>query len=91
MPSEIGPVSPVRAVRTGPFAASFAEAGDPAPAASPPPALRIDVSALAAAPPFDPDRVGQIRSAIADGSYPLIPARIADAMIAAGLRLSLGE
>ena len=91
MPSEIAPVSPVRAVRPGPFAASSGESGAPAPAASPPPALRIETSALAAAPPVDTERVAQIRSALAEGTYPLVPARIADAMIAAGLRLSLGE
>jgi len=91
MPSEVGPVSPVRAVRTNPFAGSSAQAGTPAPAASPQPALRIETLALAAAPPVDTERVAQIRSAIADGSYPLVPTQIADAMIAAGLQLSLGE
>lgn len=91
MPSEIGSVSPVRAVRTSPFTASSAEAGEPSPAVSPEPALKIETPALAAAPPVDTERVAQIRLAIAEGSYPLVPARIADAMIAAGLRLSLGE
>ena len=34
-------------------------------------------------PPIDTDRVSQIRDALKEGSYPLIPAKIADAIIAA--------
>jgi negative regulator of flagellin synthesis FlgM len=37
--------------------------------------------------PVDIDRVAQIRKAVESGSYPLVPARIADAMIAAGMFL----
>ena len=91
MPIEIGPIAPVRAMRASPFAGSSAEAGAPAPELSQQPALKIETSALAAAPPVDADRVAAIRAALADGSYPLVPTRIADAMIAAGLQLSLGE
>lgn len=35
--------------------------------------------------PIDHDRVAEIRKAIETNSYPLIPTKIADAMIAAGL------
>ena len=92
MPSEIGPVPPVRAARTNPFAGSPAETGERAPAApAVRPAVMIESAALSATPPVDAERVALIRAAIASGSYPLVPARIADAMIAAGLRLSLGE
>jgi negative regulator of flagellin synthesis FlgM len=38
-------------------------------------------------PPVDADRVSTIRKAIESGSYPVIPMRVADAMIAAGLLL----
>lgn len=38
-------------------------------------------------PPVDADRVALIRKAIETGAYPIIPAKIADAMIAAGLLL----
>ena len=38
-------------------------------------------------PPVDHDRVDRIRQALAEGSYPLVPAEIADAMIAAKLTL----
>jgi len=39
--------------------------------------------------PVDADRVSAIRKAIANGSYPLIPTKISDAMIAAGLTLRI--
>ena len=37
--------------------------------------------------PVNAERVGEIRRAIESGKYPLVPARVADAMIAAGLLL----
>ncbi|NKJ40737.1 flagellar biosynthesis anti-sigma factor FlgM [Novosphingobium sp. SG720] len=37
--------------------------------------------------PVSSDRVAQIRKAIEEGHYPVIPAQIADAMIAAGMLL----
>ncbi|RYY37097.1 MAG: flagellar biosynthesis anti-sigma factor FlgM [Sphingomonadales bacterium] len=36
-------------------------------------------------PTFDAERVAEIRKAIEDGRYPLVPAKIADALIAAKL------
>lgn len=42
-------------------------------------------------PPVDAERVAQIRKAIENGSYPVVPAKIADAMIAAGLLLRIGK
>jgi len=45
-------------------------------------------SAIAAGePPVDTDRVSAIRKAVETGNYPLIPAKISDAMIAAGVML----
>lgn len=38
-------------------------------------------------PPIDTDRVAMIRKAVESGTYPILPARIADAIIAAGLLL----
>lgn len=37
--------------------------------------------------PVDKDRVASIRKAIEDGNYPIIPTKISDAMIAAGMML----
>lgn len=45
----------------------------------------------AASPPVDAERVAQIRDALKDGSYPLVPTKIVDAMIAAQVSLSLPE
>lgn len=42
-------------------------------------------------PPIDAERVAVIRRAIETGNYPIIPARVADAMIAAGLLLRNGK
>lgn len=41
--------------------------------------------------PVDTDRVQIIRKAIENGTYPLVPARIADAVIAAGILLRKPE
>lgn len=38
--------------------------------------------------PVDGDRVAAIRDALRDGSYPIVPAKITDALIAARLMLS---
>ena len=57
------------------------------------PGISLEVTAAgeAASPPVDAERVAQIRDALRDGSYPLVPTRIADAMIAAQVSLSLPE
>lgn len=41
--------------------------------------------------PVDSERVQMIRQAVEQGQYPVLPAKIADAMIAAGLLLRKGE
>ena len=45
--------------------------------------LEVNGSIDTAAAPVDTDRVSQIREALKDGTYPLIPIKITDAMIAA--------
>lgn len=47
---------------------------------------RETAKALAAQPPVDMDRVQQIRRALQEGRYPLVPAKIADRMIAAQMK-----
>ena len=49
-----------------------------------------DTSAGDAAP-VNADRVAEIRKAIKDGTYPILPVEIADGIIAAGLFQSIGE
>ncbi|AKH44188.1 negative regulator of flagellin synthesis FlgM [Altererythrobacter atlanticus] len=48
--------------------------------------LKKTASAGAEAP-IDVDRVAEIRKAVEEGRYPLVPTRIGDAMIAAGYLL----
>ena len=51
--------------------------------------VRVDVASGTAdsSAPVDHDRVAQIRDALRDGTYPIVPAQIADALIAARLSL----
>lgn len=62
-----------------------------APAATPGISLEVSDAAPAVAPPVDAERVAAIRKALAEGSYPLVPTKIADAMIAAQVSLSIPE
>jgi len=65
----------------------------PAPNHTPTAGISVEVSAASdvATPPVDAERVAQIRSALRDGTYPLVPTKIADAMIAAQVSLSLPD
>jgi len=53
--------------------------------------LEVGATAAAATPPVDAERVAQIRDALREGTYPLVPTKIADAMIAAQVSLALPE
>jgi len=57
------------------------------------PGISVEVSggSESVSPPVDSERVAQIRDALKDGSYPLVPTKIVDAMIAAQVSLSLPE
>ncbi|WP_343526584.1 flagellar biosynthesis anti-sigma factor FlgM [Sphingomonas sp.] len=46
-------------------------------------------SVMAAQPPVNQERIAQIKKAIADGNFPILPATIADQMIA--LKLSWSD
>ncbi len=54
-------------------------------------AVQTGARAEAGSVPVDQERVAQIREAIRDGSYPVVPAKITDAIIAARLMLSHGQ
>lgn len=47
--------------------------------------VAVVLSSTDAGPPFDADRVAEIRKAIEEDRYPMVPAKIADALIAAKL------
>ena len=51
--------------------------------------IRVEVGSRieAGQPPVDADRVAEIRAALQDGSYPIVPTEIADALIAARLMM----
>jgi negative regulator of flagellin synthesis FlgM len=51
-------------------------------AQAPATSLRSMARDLAAAPPVDTDRVSRIRQAIANGTFPISPATIADRLLA---------
>ena len=69
--AKVAPLAPVRA---------------PQPAAVAETSARDTARALAARPPVDAERVQQIKKALQQGRYPIVPAKIADRMIAAQLR-----
>lgn len=68
--AKVAPLQPVQA----PAPAVVAETG-----------AREAAKAMAAKPPVDVERVQQIKRALQEGRYPLVPAKIADRMIAAQL------
>ena len=99
------PVGAVQGKTTPPVTTTTttAAAASTAPA-SPPPAVAATAAVAGGAAtvtttdatragdvPVDTDRVAQIRRAIEEGSYPVLPARIGDAMIAAGMLLRTPE
>lgn len=93
-PFEIGATRPVGAVQVKPATTSAAapakvETQNPAAPAAGSAAQVERSSALdaGAKPPVDAERVKIIRHAIETGAYPVVPAKIADAMIAAGMLL----
>ena len=54
--------------------------------------VSVEVAApVQSGPPVDTDRVAEIRSALRDGTYPLVPTKIADAMIAAQYKFESEE
>ncbi len=68
-------IAPVARVAASPAATASALPSDAAPVAT-------TARSLAAKPPVDSERVRRIKAAIADGSFPISPARIADRLIA---------
>jgi len=61
------------------------------PTAQPGVLANAEVISAGNASPVDNERVSQIRTALREGTYPLVPAKLADAMIAANFILIEGE
>lgn len=87
LPIEIGPARPVSAVdlRQPNLAAA------PKPAREPTGAVALSATLDPGEPPVDTERVALIRRAIEQGRYPVLPFRVADAIIAAELLLRSGK
>lgn len=95
-PIEFGPTGPQPARAVGAVEARNVRPGagqperQPAATSDAPTVLRSD-ALDPGAPPVDAERVLEIRKAIDQGNYPVIPMRVADAMIAAGMLLRSGK
>jgi len=85
-PINLGPMLPVSQV--DPKALRTAAGGaKPQRAASAPPEITASDALDAGAPPVDAERVQLIRKAVESGTYPIVPAKVADAIIANGMLL----
>ena len=79
-----------RTVSTAPTAPT-SSAPAPTPRAEAEMVTRSESLSAGVIPPVDNDRVQQIRTALKEGSYPLVPASVADAMIASRFILIEGK
>jgi negative regulator of flagellin synthesis FlgM len=89
--SKLQGIAAARAVATSERAQIETRAAAPRSSAAPAPGVSVEIgdAASAASAPVDAERVREIRAALNDGSYPLVPAKIVDAMIAAQLSFAL--
>jgi negative regulator of flagellin synthesis FlgM len=96
-PIEFGPKGPQAARALGAVDLRKTRSGgaiaqESGPVADPAPATVTRSTALdPGQAPVDSERVATIRKAIESGNYPVIPMRVADAMIAAGYLLRSGK
>jgi negative regulator of flagellin synthesis FlgM len=83
--SKLQGIAPARAALTSDRAQIETRAGAASRPAAAAGGVRVEIGGAvdAASPPVDAERVAEIRAALQDGSYPLVPTKIADAMIAA--------
>jgi negative regulator of flagellin synthesis FlgM len=89
---EIGASRPVGAVQPNSVqpASQSPVAADAAPTPAPAsdtPQVETSLTTSAGTIPVDQSRVAEIRQAVQNGTYPVVPAKISDAMIAAGVML----
>ncbi|MCC6827767.1 MAG: flagellar biosynthesis anti-sigma factor FlgM [Novosphingobium sp.] len=90
-PIELGPTRPIGAIDVR-IARQSNSRGDRAQRAeAEPSAIALSDALDPGEAPVDADRVAEIRKAIENGSYPIVPTKIADAIIAAGILLRSGE
>ena len=89
--SKLQGIAAARAVATSERAQIETRAAAPRSSAAPAPGVSVEFgdAASAASAPVDAERVREIRAALKDGSYPLVPTKIVDAMIAAQVSFAL--
>lgn len=95
-PIEFGPVGPVGRIEPGSLNARAVRiasgSSERSTSTAKADATYVKGEALdAGEAPVDVERVSQIRKAIEEGTYPILPAKVADAMIAAGILLRTGQ
>ena len=86
-PIEVGPLRALSAIESRLARKSGDGSGHSAKVDKSEPAVVQSEVLDAGEAPVDAERVEMIRKAIEEGTYPVFPARIADAMIAAGMLL----
>jgi negative regulator of flagellin synthesis FlgM len=91
MPSfDIGPTRAVGALENR-LAREARGQAMPQPRAAVPEGPVASAPMAAGQPPINAERVAEIRKAVENGTYPVLPAKVADAMIAAGMILRVGK
>jgi len=90
-PIEVGPLRAPGAIESRLARQSGKSSGPSAPAENSKPAIVQSEVLDAGKAPVDAERVAMIRKAVEQGTYPVLPTRIADAMIAAGYLLRSGK
>ena len=96
-PIETGPTRPVGRIEPASLTLASAlrnAAGKPETDAKPANAKATVVRGDAIDPgeaPVDSERVSEIRKALESGTYPILPTKVADAIIAAGLLLKVSK
>jgi negative regulator of flagellin synthesis FlgM len=86
----MGPARPIGAVDVR-LARQSGGLRDQPTRAGEPPAVALTGALDPGEAPIDTDRVETIRKAVEAGEYPVLPVKIADAMIAAGMLLRKGK
>ncbi len=86
-PIELGPTRPVGATDARTVRSSGGQVQQGGQSTTAPAALVRSEALDPGEAPVDAERVTAIRKAVEQGNYPLVPAKIADAIIAAGLLL----
>lgn len=90
-PIDLPPIRPTCSADPRPCKPATPCAEDKAKAETAAPSVEIDTTLGAAEPPVEQGRIDEIRKAIEQGRYPVIPMRVADALIASGLLLRSGK